>query len=73
MAIPVSLDEIRRLSVADRIQLVENIWDTIADDTDANMLTEEQRQELDERLARYQRGNSKGTDWEEVKARLGRP
>jgi putative addiction module component (TIGR02574 family) len=73
MATPVSLDEIRRLSVAERIGLVEDIWDTIADDTDIEVLTEAQRNELDARLARYQQGASRGTDWEEIKARLGRP
>lgn len=72
MATPVSLDEIRRLSVAERIGLVEDIWDTIADDTDVDVLTEAQRTELDARLARYRQGTSAGVDWEDIKARLGR-
>jgi putative addiction module component (TIGR02574 family) len=66
------LDEIRRLSVAERILLVESIWDTTADDTDVETLTQAQRNELDARLSRYQQGASSGTDWEEIKARLGR-
>jgi putative addiction module component (TIGR02574 family) len=62
MATPVSLDEIRRLSVAERIGLVEDIWDTIADDTGTDVLSEAQRNELDARLARYRQGASRGTD-----------
>lgn len=72
MATPISLDEIRRLSIAERIGLVEDIWDTIADDTDVDVLTESQRNELDARLARYRQGGSVGTDWETIKSRLGR-
>jgi putative addiction module component (TIGR02574 family) len=70
MATPVSLDEIRRLSVAERILLVEDIWDTIADDTAVEVLNESERRELDARLARYKQGTSAGTDWEDIKARL---
>lgn len=73
MATPVSLDEIRRLSVAQRIGLVEDIWDTIADDTDTDVLTDAQRNELGARLARYRQGASQRMDWEEIKARPGRP
>jgi putative addiction module component (TIGR02574 family) len=43
------LDEILRLPVADRIRLVEEIWDSIATDAAVEM-PEWHRQELDSRL-----------------------
>ena len=65
-----TLDNIRHLSVAERIQLVEDIWDTIAATPELLEMTEAQRQELDNRLQAYQRNPDRGAAWEEVKARI---
>jgi putative addiction module component (TIGR02574 family) len=62
--------EILKLSVAERIQLVEDIWDSIAAESDALTLTEEQRQELDRRLADQETNPGVGRSWAEVRARL---
>jgi putative addiction module component (TIGR02574 family) len=64
------LPEILKLSVSERIQLVEDIWDSIAAEPDAFPLTEEQRAELDRRLADAETNPGVGTPWSEVKARL---
>jgi putative addiction module component (TIGR02574 family) len=64
------LPEILKLSVSERIQLVEDIWDSIAAEPDAFPLTEEQRAELDRRLADAEANPGVGTPWSEVKARL---
>ncbi len=61
---------IEQLSVAERIQLVEDIWDSIAATPETLGLTEKQTQELDDRLAAYHRDSSSGSSWAEVKARL---
>jgi putative addiction module component (TIGR02574 family) len=58
------------LSVAERILLVEQIWDSIAAEPDALPLTQEQKDELDRRLAAYEADPTAGSTWEEVKARL---
>ncbi len=47
------MSEIQKLSVAERIKLVEDLWDTIAIDTNKIPVTELQRKELDRRLERY--------------------
>jgi putative addiction module component (TIGR02574 family) len=65
-----SLDEIRKLSVAERIQLAQDIWDSIAAEEGAIPLTDAQREELDHRLAAHAQDPEAGTPWEEVKARL---
>ena len=64
------LSEILQLSVAERIQLVEDIWDSIATIPDAVSLTEEQRAELERRLEAYQANPSEGISWNELKTKL---
>jgi putative addiction module component (TIGR02574 family) len=64
------LREIRRLSVAERIQLVEDLWDSIAEDTEMLPLTEEQRAELERRLAHAEANPGIGKPWSEIKERL---
>lgn len=61
---------IDQLSVAERILLVEEIWDSIAADEEQVPLTEAQKQDLERRLAAYQADPKAGSSWEEVKARL---
>ena len=58
------------LPVAERLQLVEDIWDTIAAAPDALPLTAEDRQLLDERLEARRRDPQAGSPWEEVSARI---
>jgi putative addiction module component (TIGR02574 family) len=59
-----------RLSVAERILLVEELWDSIADEAEQLPLTEAQEQDLQRRLAAYKANPKAGSSWEEVKARL---
>ena len=64
-----TLQGIQQLSVSERIQLVEDIWDSIATAPESLGLTENQRQELDNRLeAHFQDPN--GSSWADVKSRL---
>jgi len=66
------LAEARKLSVAERIELAEAIWDTVAEDAGAIPLPEEHRAELDRRLAELEAAPDAGRSWEEVRARLER-
>lgn len=61
---------IDQLSVAQRILLVEEIWDSIAADEAEIPLTEAQRQDLLRRVTAYESDRTVGSSWEEVKARL---
>jgi putative addiction module component (TIGR02574 family) len=61
---------IHELSVAQRILLVEEIWDSIAGETEQLPLTAAQKQDLQRRLAAYEANRHAGSTWEEVKARL---
>jgi putative addiction module component (TIGR02574 family) len=66
-----TINEIKQLSVAERIQLVEDIWDSLAATPEALPLTDAQRRELDARLSAYQQ-NPDSMGWNEVKANLKR-
>ncbi len=62
--------EIKKLSVAERILLVEEIWDSIVADQESLELTEAQKRELDRRLEAYQASPEEGSSWEDVKRRI---
>ena len=58
----------RNLSISERIRLVEEIWDTIAEENEAFELTETQKRELDRRLALAGTDPARGRTWDEIKA-----
>ena len=62
--------EIRQLPVAERIDLVEQIWESIVEDESQFELTEAQRAELDRRLAAHRESPDRGAPWEHVKRRV---
>ena len=66
----VDIEGILKLSVADRIQLVEAIWDSIAAAPESLPVTAAQKRELDRRLAQYQDDPNAGRTWEEVRDSL---
>src|SRR5438105_2341272 len=58
------------LPVDERIQLVEDVWESIAELPEAIDVTDEQREELDRRLVARAKGEWRGSPWEAVKARI---
>ena len=59
---------IDRLSVTERIALVQEIWDSIAADAERVPLTEAQKEEVDRRLAAHQANPEAAIPWEQVDA-----
>ncbi len=61
----------KALPISERIQLVEDIWDSIADETPSPLqLGVEERAELQRRLAEHQADPSSSIPWEQVRASL---
>jgi putative addiction module component (TIGR02574 family) len=58
------------MSVPERIQLVADIWDTIAEVPEAVVLSDAQRDELDRRLEAYHRNPDEGAPWAMVRERI---
>lgn len=64
------VSEILQLSVAERIQIVEDIWDSISQSPESLSLTEAEKTELDKRLADYEKNPDEGIEWETLKKNL---
>jgi putative addiction module component (TIGR02574 family) len=73
--LPVSLlEQADKLSVIERLELVEALWNSIAADADIDRLPvpEWHREELARRIAEHDANPDSGSSWEEVRARLER-
>jgi putative addiction module component (TIGR02574 family) len=64
---------IDQMSVAERILLAEEIWDSIAADAAQLPLTHFQEQDLRSRIAAHDANPKNGSSWDEVKDRLRSP
>jgi len=67
---PLTANDALGLSIPERIRLVGDIWDTIAEVPESLELTDSQRQELDRRLEAYHKNPNEGFPWSEVKERI---
>ena len=65
-----TVQEIEQLSVQEKIQLVEDLWDSIADSNSELTLSEWQKEELNRRYKEYQQGNLELHDWQSVHEEL---
>ena len=60
------------LNVEDRLQLIEELWDSLAVTPEAIPVTDAQRKELARRRRAHARNPSAAKSWEEVRAKLER-
>ncbi len=68
MATPaVSFDH---LTVEERLELLEHLWDSLVDAPEGIPLTDAQREELDRRLDDFERDPSIGIPWDDVRKRI---
>jgi putative addiction module component (TIGR02574 family) len=58
------------LSPAEKLQLVEDLWDDLASEPDAVPVHDWQKQELARRKANLLKNPASGLSWEEVKRRV---
>ncbi len=68
---PILKVDISELSVSERIQLAEDLWDSILTTPDGVPLNDEQKQELDRRLEMHCQKPNQCSTWQSVKQRLG--
>ena len=66
----ITISDLLDLSISERIQLVEDLWDSIAAVPEAIPLTKAQKEELDRRLDAYHKNPDAGSPWELVKERV---
>jgi putative addiction module component (TIGR02574 family) len=58
------------LSMSEKLQLVEDLWDDIAANHEAIPVHEWQKEELDRRKTNLQANPASGLTWEEVQRRV---
>ena len=65
-------DEVRTLPVAQKIQIMEAIWEDLRDRFEQSELPQRLKDLLDRRRARVREGTAKVVDWDTVKSSIGR-
>jgi len=61
------LKELTRLSINEKLLLVEALWDSIASDPDQVEMPEHHKTILEERLKTLEQDKSNGTSWNELR------
>lgn len=64
------LDQIKQLSYPEKLQLVEDVWDDIAQEAAVQPITEALKTELRRRLAEHREHPETSIPWEEAMAAL---
>lgn len=62
--------DIAKLTAEERLELLERLWDSLAETPEKVPLTDAQRQELDRRLDDLERDGPLGIPWNEVLERI---
>ena len=62
--------DILGLSISERIQLVQDIWDSVAEVPESLALTDEEKDEIDRRLNAYHKDPRVGSPWPVVRDRI---
>ena len=65
-------EELSRLSVAERLELVQELWDSIADacEREPFPLTDAQREEMERRIRELDEHPDRAISWDEARERL---
>ena len=63
-------DELRQLSVDERLRLIEDLWDSLDGEADNLSVPDWQRAEIGKRLDALENGTSVGASWDEVHRRI---
>ena len=64
------MQDILKLSVPERILMVQAIWYGVAENDKKPEVTEEIKQLLDERIEAHKNNPNEGSSWGDVKARI---
>jgi putative addiction module component (TIGR02574 family) len=62
--------DILSLSITERIELIGDIWDSVAEVPEVISLTDAQKAELDRRLDAYRENPTAGSPWSVVRERI---
>lgn len=63
-------NQVFQLTLSEKLQLVEDLWDSIAQDPEQVPVLDWQKEELATRKAAYLQNPDSGSSWEAVKGRI---
>ena len=66
-------EDVKALPIDRKLQIMEAIWEDFRDRFDRLEVSPQQKDLLDRRRARVQKGEAQLLDWESVKGTIGRP
>lgn len=66
----ISVADVLELTPTERVQLAEDIWDSVTEVPEALPMTSAQKTELDRRLVAYRQNPTAGSPWSDVKSRI---
>ena len=66
------MSELHKLSVNDKIKLVQDLWDDIAEEQSIDTLSAEHIRILEERLQKINSGEAHFKPWSEIQAKFNR-
>ena len=64
------IDQILELPIVERIEIAQQIWESVFEHPEAVPLTPAQREELDRRWQAFEQRPDEGEPWEDVKSSL---
>jgi putative addiction module component (TIGR02574 family) len=67
---PFDPNDLRALPVAERLQLIEDLWDSIEAESETLPLPDWHSGEIDRRMDALEAGTSVGDSWPEVRERI---
>jgi putative addiction module component (TIGR02574 family) len=68
--IDITVAEINKLSLSEKILIVEEIWDNIFKENEYAQLTKAQEIELNHRIDSYHANPQQGRTWDEIKSQF---
>jgi putative addiction module component (TIGR02574 family) len=66
----VPLDQILELPAAERVEIAQQIWESVFDSPEDVVLTQAQKEELERRWLAFEQSPDEGEPWEETKKSL---
>ena len=63
------MTDLHKLSVKEKIKVVQTLWDDIARDQSMESISTEHKKILDERIQKINSGNAQFKSWEEVRSK----
>lgn len=67
-----TIEEVKALSVEQKMQIMETIWEDFRERFDKLEISDELKELLDRRRARVEKGEARLLDWDSVKGTIGR-